>query len=211
MKMRFLNSVALLLIVAVISLVTVSAKPASTEMSDNVKTPVNKVLNVVNNSSPVPEETKILQARFLNMLNHSFVYGEDFNTVQDIVNNSVLALLDMRDAENDSYIAENIVADYVFDMYGIEITDFSEINPMFEQKEGYVFILPRGYSLYSHEMVSVTENEDGSFTVVTNVTVSSHDSEDFTETCTSLIIENKASAFGYSIISSEIATETALA
>ena len=41
------------------------------------------------------------QARFLNMLNHNFVYGSDFENADDVVNNSVLALLDLRDSENE--------------------------------------------------------------------------------------------------------------
>ena len=31
-------------------------------------------------SESKPNQTKVLEARFLNMLNHSYVYGEDFNS-----------------------------------------------------------------------------------------------------------------------------------
>ena len=34
--------------------------------------------------------TEVLKARFLNMLNHNFVYDEDFHSVEDVVNNSSL-------------------------------------------------------------------------------------------------------------------------
>jgi len=87
----------------------------------------------------------------------------------------MVALLDMRDSEDDSYISQDIVSDFVYDMYGVEV-DYSEINTQFPQKDDYVFILPRGYELYEHTILSVVANEDGTYTVKTNIKISSHDS-----------------------------------
>lgn len=148
--------------------------------------------------------SKVLEARFLNMLNHNFVYGADFDSVDAIVNNSVIALLDLRDGEDESYIAQSFVADYVFNMYGVEIEDFAAVNPHLPQKEGYVYILPRGFSVYTHQMAGVQMNEDGSYTVITKVTTHSHDGVSNTEFCKTLFVANSASQFGYSIISSDI-------
>ena len=161
------------------------------------------VINLSDNSSAYTKN-KALEKRFLNMLNHSFVYDSDIEEVEEIVNCSVAALLDMRDSEDDSFISESVVSDFVFNMYGVEIEDYSLINSEFPQKEGYVYILPRGYSVYNHELVSVSVNEDGSYTVKTKVTVDSHDCDAESFACTTLFVANPQSQFGYNIISSSI-------
>jgi hypothetical protein len=135
------------------------------------------------------------------MLNHNFVYNEAFETTDGVVNNSVIALLEFAE---DGYIAENYVSDYILNMYGIEGIDYSQINPEFDYIEGYVFVLPMGYSSYTHEIKSVTLNEDGSYTVKTLVKISSHDSGAYFEECESLFVKNEASQFGFSIIYSDL-------
>ena len=50
------------------------------------------------------EPENILNSRFLNMLNHNYVYGDGIGSVEAIVNNSIIALLDLRDKENEDYI-----------------------------------------------------------------------------------------------------------
>ena len=154
--------------------------------------------------------SKAMESRFLNMLNHNFVYNESFYTEEAIVNESVKALLDLKEDENSSFIAEGIVADYVNNMYGIEISDFSGMNSDFPQKEGFVYIIPRGYSEFNHKIVSVKENEDGSYTVKTSITVSIHDNGEKTEMCETLFVINEASQFGFNIISSNIGEEKTL-
>lgn len=156
----------------------------------------------VNNSVPETfSEEKVLEARFLNMLNHSFTYGEDLSSVEKIVNSSMPALLSMRENEDDSYIKEEYVRKYVFDMFGVEIESFEEINVNFPKKEGYVFILPRGFEVYNHTIESVTKNEDGSYTVITTAFIDSFDGV-LTEKLSTLFVENKDSEFGFKIISS---------
>ncbi len=140
------------------------------------------------------------EARFLNMLNHNFVYNEDFDNIDTIINNSVLNLLSLRDAENSSFIEENYVKGFVKDMYGIEIDDMSALNADCPQLDGYVYIIPRGFTSYNHEIVSITENEDGSFTVVSEVTADAHDADTETQKAVSLFVKNDASAFGYNMI-----------
>ena len=165
-------------------------------------------LNVVataNEVMPAPNAEKVLESRFLNMLNRNYVYGTDFESVNDIVDNSVVALLSLRESEESSYIAENYVADFIRDMYGIDGVELDVLAPESKMRDGYVYILPRGYCEYNHRIISVTENEDGSFWVTTSVEIMEHD-DFYTEgVCKSLIVKNEASAYGYSIISSDIA------
>ncbi len=145
-------------------------------------------------------ETNANETRFLNMLNHNFVYNEDFENIDTIVNNSVLNLLALRDIENEDFIDETYVRGFVKDMYGIEIADMSALNADCPQLEGFVYIIPRGYSKYNHEIVSVEQNEDGSFTVTSEVTADVHDGNAETKTAISLFVVNEDSAFGYNMI-----------
>ena len=195
--------VSVVLSVVLVAIVCFSQNNVGKVITEQGVSAQNDIVTVANVSKQ-DEGLKVLEARFLNMLNHNFVYGEDFDSLDAIVNNSVIALLDLRDSEDESYIAQNFVADYVFNMYGIEIEDFSLVNAHLPQKEGYVYILPRGYSVYTHKMASVSVNEDGSYTVVTKVTSHSHDGTRETEFCKTLFVQNSASQFGYSIISSDI-------
>lgn len=197
MKKRFFNSAALILVL-LLSFSVLSVKPSA------VANTSNGLITAVSDKSDLPDSSKVRQARFLNMLNHNFVYNEAFNSVEDIVNASVPALLNMRDPVNESYIAESYVKDYVYNMYGVEIEDFSDINNDFAHLDGYVYIIPRGFSVFSHKIDSVSLNEGGSFTVVTSVSIDSHDGDSISRKAVSLFVKNDRSRFGYNIISSEI-------
>ncbi len=145
-------------------------------------------------------QVNVNEARFLNMLNHNFVYNTDFDNADTIVNNASLALLDLRDSANEDYIKDTYVKGFVKDMYGIEIADMSSLNAEYPQLDGYLYIIPRGYTSYSHTIVSVEQNEDGSYTVVSDVSVSDHDAASKTQKAVSLFVENDESAFGYNMI-----------
>ncbi len=189
MKKNFIMALCLTLAISALSLVIL---------------PEKQIVSAQQPKSVSIDESKVLEARFLNMLNRSFVYNDAFLTVEDIVNCSMPALLKFRNAEDENFIAQNFVSDYVYDMYGIDDIDYNSINTQFEQKAGYVYIIPRGFTVFKHTILSVTENEDGSYTVTTKITADAHDSEVITDICTSLIVPNKNSKFGYNIISSVI-------
>ena len=196
MKKMLLTTLALAAIVVILACSNFSAvSPVNLPETEED----SKVITVANSENA--DENKVLESRFLNMLNHNFVYNEAFETTEGVVNNSVIALLEFAE---DGYIAENYVSDYILNMYGIEGIDYSQINPEFDYIEGYVFVLPMGYSSYNHEIKSVTLNEDGSYTVKTLVEISSHDSGAYFEECESLFVKNEASQFGFSIIYSDL-------
>lgn len=140
------------------------------------------------------------EARFLNMLNHNFVYNADFENADTIVNNASLALLDLRDSTNEDFIKDIYVKSFVKDMYGIEIADMSGVNADYPQLDGYLYIIPRGYATYTHTIISVEQNDDGSFTVVSDVTADNHDAANQTQKAVSLFVPNTESAFGYNMI-----------
>ena len=147
---------------------------------------------------------RALDARFLNMLNRNFVYNCDFESADVVTENSILAILDRREDNDSDYISDTVVKGFIKDMYGIEILGINEDPSV--HKEGYVYIVPRGFTSYRHTINSVSENEDGSFTVYSTVTVSPHDDEPFLTTAETLFVKNSASAFGYNIIYSNLKT-----
>jgi len=158
----------------------------------------------LNNQNQAVESEKVLAARFLNMLNHNFAYNEVYNSVEDMVNSSMPALLQLRDESNEDYIANEIVAEYIYNMYGIGDIDFATINAEFDQIEGYTYIIPRGFTVYSHQNAKVSKNEDGTYTVKTDVLVSAHDDYPVTLSCETLFVENGNSTFGFNIVFSNI-------
>lgn len=194
MRKNVIAAISLLLCVCLLSFVKVSDK--NTQIVE-AAAQNQEVITVADN-------TKMLESRFLNMLNHSFVYDSDFYNKETLVNNSVLALLDLAD---NGFVSEAYVSDYIFNMYGINVSDFSDINVDFEQKQGYVYIVPRGYSVCEHKIISVTDNNDGSYTVVTNVEISLDDGTVITDTATTVFLQNAESQFGYNIVYSEIGAE----
>ncbi|MBR4911073.1 MAG: hypothetical protein IKZ47_07135 [Clostridia bacterium] len=153
-------------------------------------------------AAPAAEENTALAARFQNMLNRNYVYNADFEDLDVITENSVLALLDRRDTDEPEYISEAVVTGFIKDMYGIEITDITQDESIY--KEGYVYIVPRGFTSYVSTVKDIAGNEDGSFTVTSSVTVDPHDSEAFVTEAKTLFVPNEKSAFGYNIIYSDL-------
>ncbi len=165
------------------------------------------VTPVTANSKGVSCEEKIRQTRFLNMLNHNFVYNEDFENVDVIVNNSVLSIISSLN-EKPEFVEESIVCSYVKNMYGIDITDTSNLNAEFPKKQGYIYVIPRGYTVYKHKMVSCVQNEDGTYLVTTKITVNPHDGVKQVLKAVSLFVKNNNSSFGYNIVYSDIFNNT---
>lgn len=141
-----------------------------------------------------------LETRFLNMLNHNFVYGEDFASFDKIALGSILSMLSSREG---NYISETYVKGFALDMYGINIVSFNE-SANVPHKDGFVYIPPMGYTKYLHENAELSKNEDGTFTVVTDVTVTPHDGAPYKTTAISLFAPDENSSLGYVIVYSSI-------
>ncbi|MBQ3547688.1 MAG: hypothetical protein IJA44_04360 [Clostridia bacterium] len=156
----------------------------------------------VENEISTVDTQKVLEKRFLNMLNHNFVYGDDFYDDEALLNASALALLSLVE---DGFIEEAYLKDYVFNMYGKIYDDFDGINEDMPKQDGGFYIIPRGYDLYEHSLVSVTENEDGSYTVITNVVIDYHFGEKVEAVGTTFFLPSEESQFGFNILYSDLA------
>ena len=194
--MKIKNIISLILSLAVLaSFSVISANPAD-EVDYSLPDNTASTNNV--------DMEKVLETRFLNMLNHSFAYDEELASVEDLVNCAVVALCASGSTDG-SFIEESRVEDYLYNMYGVEVENLSSVNENFPKKEGYVYIIPRGYTVYKHTIDSVRLNEDGTYTVTTNVVLDSHDGCEEGKAVT-LFVKNSDSQFGYNIISSNIIT-----
>ncbi len=151
--------------------------------------------------SSASQQPEILATRFLNMLNHSSVYGADFEDAAIMAEKSIYSLLSLRQGD---YISCSAVSSFVNDMYGVEIIDISDSSNEGHQKGGYIYISPCGFTSYKHTDADICRNEDGSYTVTTSVTVQPHDGDAYSTVCTSLFVKNTNSSFGFNIISSDI-------
>lgn len=192
--MKIKNVISLILaLIMLASFSVISANPAeidSTASAENATV------------SESFDKEKVLEARFLNMLNHSFAYDEELASVEDLVNCAVTAIC-VTGGTDDSFIEESRVEDYLYNMYGVEVENLSSVNADFPKKDGYVYVIPRGYTVYKHSIESVRLNEDGSYTVTTSVTLDSHDGKEEGKAVT-LFVKNSNSQFGFNIISSDI-------
>lgn len=194
MKKRFLNCLAMVLVM-LLSFSVLSVRPSAKGSEAPVK-------------SASYDANEALKARFLNMLNHNFAYDTAFESAEDLVNCAVLAQLNLRDSKNDAYIAENYIKSYLLDMYGAEVDDFSVFNTEFPHKDGFVYIVPRGFSVFSHSNAAITENEDGTYMVTTDVTVIGHDSDEEKGKAVTMFVKSSDSKFGFYILSSNIYFDT---
>ena len=148
-----------------------------------------------------PEKNLVLAARFENMLNNSTVYGDDFYDNQQLVNSALIVLKNY--ADEDGFIKEEIVSAYIKDMYDIDVDINEKINEGYPQKDGYVLLIPRGHSEYSHTVTTIKELED--YILVTSfVTVKTHDNGSFNTTCETRFAKSDSGSFGYIIISSNL-------
>ena len=156
--------------------------------------------DVTANDVTAPEATaeEILLARIENMLAHNFVYNDDFDFTDVMVDNAMLALISACD--EDGYLDRALAEGFVFNMYGFDLTDYKP-SDLFPEKEGKLFVIPRGVDTYSHEVLSV--EIDGEYIIVDSaLVIESHDCGETSLSCRTLFKENSESAFGYNIISS---------
>lgn len=132
-------------------------------------------------------------SRFENMLDHNYLYGNDFDDMHTVINNSCLALLSAREG---NYISTDVLFPFIDNMYGIPVYCDETLNSDFPRKEGAVFIVPRGFVQYEH---SVTQIVDEGATVTVNSVARDIDSGEEIP-CVSVFIKSDESAFGYNLI-----------
>ncbi len=142
----------------------------------------------------------ILKARFENMLSVNYLYGEDFESDRTVIENSILPLLEK---SVEGQISKDLVLNFIANMYGRQVDPTACYYEFAPADEGMFTVLPRGYSEYSHEITSITENEGG-YTVLSDTVINPHDSQPENVKVKTVFVPNEGSSFGFNIVSCEI-------
>lgn len=134
------------------------------------------------------QEDGVKCARFENMLEHNFAFGECLSET-DLITASTLSLSNLI---TDGSIQKSAVDNFIFNMYGVDSTAYPEGAIV-----GTYDVVPLGYDRYDHVVKSFTYNGDGTITVLSEMTVNGE--EKFL--CESLFLANGESIFGYNLLS----------
>lgn len=157
-------------------------------------------------ASPAPV-VSAEESALLDILNSNFVYGSDFDNVDNIVDCSANNF--KSSVGEDGYIPDKLITEFIYDMYGIEIVDLSKLHPEHLAKEGYVYTVA-GCTLYKHKNIKLTANEDGTITAITDIAVTSLSGDTENLSAKTLFVKNENSKYGYNIVYSEIFSANAL-
>ena len=144
-----------------------------------------------------PNTEKVTAARLENILNLNNVFNDDFTNNETLVNKSAIALRAY--ADDDGFIKNDVVVSYIKNMYDVDMVITEDINKNMPKKAGCVYLIPRGYSVYTHKILSVTD-EGEYIKVISAVSAKSHDNSESIGTAVTFFKKNEASAFGYNII-----------
>lgn len=150
-----------------------------------------------NNANP----EKVMLAKIENILNLNNVFDDDFTDNEILVNKACVNLKSYADEEG--FIPEGVITAYVKDMYDIDLVITDDINPDMPKKAGFVYLMPKGYTAFKHNIISVTDN-GGYITVNSAVSVNYHDGEEVIGSAETILVKNPASSFGYNIINSSV-------
>lgn len=137
------------------------------------------------------DEFKI--ARFENMLNHNYCFGSDFEDDGALLFGSYLSLADKIE---DGKIEKPLVDAFVENMYGVSLSENGD--------DGFYTIPACDYDTYRHKVTAFDYNGDGTVTVYSRVAVNPDVSDEVYD-CESVFFANGESAFGYNLISCNIA------
>lgn len=147
-------------------------------------------------AEPIEAEIE-LSSSIENLLQSNRVYNDTFYDEQELIEEVAISLMDRA---NDGYIATKAVEDLIFAMYSINVDASAISYPNIPQIDGYMPLVARGYTSYSHEVTGVLDENDGTVTVYSNVTVDCHDGNPVTYPCETLFVACDDSPFGYNIV-----------
>lgn len=134
------------------------------------------------------QEDGVKCARFQNILNHNYCFGERFDE-KELLASASLSLSYMIE---DGYIDKTAADSFVFNMYGVDTSAYPS-----SEKTGFYEVDAMGFATYEHTIKSFSYNGDGTLTVLSEVLVDGEETYD----CVSVFLANGESAFGYNLLS----------
>lgn len=147
----------------------------------------------------------VFEAKIENLINLNNIYGSDFLDNEILTNSAAHAMSSY--ANEFGFIPETIVTDYVKDLYDIDLVITDDINSDMPRRDGFVYLIPRGYTLYRQTVTDIVDM--GTYLRVTSdVEVCYHDGSSISATGITMIVENPESSFGYNILNAELLFNT---
>lgn len=172
------------------------AKPAESHLS----------VSQVETSAPSEQETGVLKARLGQLLKLNRVFDNCLEDDRVLIEEASTVLLDqaVETADGSMIIHQQSVLDFIQDLYGKQADPAAATYEYLPAPEGYFAIPARGYDTYSHDIENLTVLENGNITVLSNMTVSSHDDETYNMRVVTLFQPAPDSPFGYHILRADI-------
>lgn len=154
----------------------------------------------VTQAAPATDYTTLLAAVSANT-----VFDGDITASPALIEEACLPLLDKAvEGEQSLIIEQGIVGDYIYDLYGITVDPSVLQYDFLTAPEGYYPILPRGYAEITHAITSTVQNDDGTLTVYTDMTVNFGGDDCDTLHAQTVLRPNSQSSFGYNVLSAVI-------
>lgn len=136
----------------------------------------------------------VMLARFENILNHNYCFGDDFLFPDELISGAAASLINLCE---DGLIPAAPVDEFVYNMYG---KTFSEV-PLANGE--YYAVLPRGFNVYRHTVTDYAYLGDGRIAVTTSVVINP-EAEKETAVCESVFFADGSSIFGYNLLECNI-------
>lgn len=166
-------------LIELILVILVGLMPAAAN-SDSAKQPAAAETAVLAEVS-CQQSDGIKAARFQNMLNHNYCFGEKL-TEEQLIRSATVAL---RSKIKDGFISKQAVDTFVADMYGVTLS----------ADGGDYAVTPCGFDSYFHTVQNFVYNGDGTITVSSVMTVNGEGAVP----CVSVFFADGSSAFGYTL------------
>ncbi len=149
--------------------------------------------------APVTHEQKITASRFETMLNNNYAFGDDFKSVNKLIDAATISLLPH--AENGT-LKNFTIADFVENMYGLDVLLIADEGNEVLDANGVYKIIPKGFEKYSHTVTEIYYHADQTITVYSVAETTGEETAEYG--AISRFAENENSVFGFTLLSCEI-------
>ena len=139
------------------------------------------------------QDDGVMLARFENMLEKNYCFGDDFFDSRALISSASIVL---KNQIQDGYIPTASVDAFLYNMYGCDTVDFAGEN-------GFYAVTPCGFDVYEYTVNEYTYNGDGTITTLCDVVINP-DADAQHMSATATFFADGSSAFGYNLISCEL-------
>lgn len=147
-----------------------------------------------------------VEARLGQLLKLNRVFDNCIDDDRVLIEEAATVLLDQAEetAEGNMIIRQESVLQFIEDLYGKQADPAAAAYDYLPAPEGYFAIPARGYDTYTHEIENLSQLDNGNYTVLSKMTVDTHDGESFSMRVITLFAPAADSPYGYRILRADI-------